>query len=288
MSLYDIPTLFKDDDIAYHYTSFATAQLILQSKRLRLSNRKSSKDPIERVASLESYSGSGSWENAKKIRGWERSKKDNAKQICFCTNHTENARSNVNPSHPYEYYGFLKPRMWNQYAEDYNGVCLAFSLSALKESSKRYAGKAIEYVDYNYLNIIHKSIDTEENDKLGTSLYWAKWEKHIERSMFLKHLDYKGENEFRIISFSENEFDYIVLEPSIKAIIVSYDINEIHKSILSKYACELGVELMYIIWSPEGVDFRTQRQIDKNVKEIEAKFEQLQKNTTKALNSSFQ
>lgn len=37
---------------------------------------------------------------------------------------------------PEEFYGFLKPRMWDQYGNDYNGVCLAFSLDALKRKEK--------------------------------------------------------------------------------------------------------------------------------------------------------
>ena len=118
---------------------------------------------------------------------------------------------------PYEYYVFLKPRMWEQYADNYQGVCLAFSRSELKNAFKdnfqkptEFYSQDIKYKKYNILELDSTGrSDLNEIRDVGFEKYEKGKMKLLKHTLFNKHIDYQGENEFRICSNSQNEFDYL-------------------------------------------------------------------------------
>ena len=230
MEIQNIPEVFKSDDTVYHYTTVETAlNFILRDQKIRLSPRKSSIDPIENLENWYSYSYGGYKEssvddknNAYKAKDLFKERLSKTKQVCFCKNNElkdDDKRTNL----PIEKYGFLKPRMWDNYGDKYKGVCLAFSRNELeKEADKNnIIFDNLEYINYSEISANsngHTSIDVKEVNRLGIETYY---EKHIEKEyklLFNKHIDYKGENEFRLCSFSDNNYDYVDISKALKGV----------------------------------------------------------------------
>ena len=270
---HNIPKVFQSSDIVYHYCDSNTAiQYILHEKRLRLSSRKNSIDPIENKKPFISYLQTENFDddtkastNRVKIRDLTLEKLGNAKQLCLCKNDESKYHSDTNPQYPYEYYGFLKPRMWDQYANKYQGICLAFSFNALKKNASDFKNGEIKYVNYNRFKLRHKSINVNEVEKMGTEKYWELESKRIEKDLFEKHLDYKDENEYRFISFSNKEFDYVDIEKCLRGIIVTASINEFQLEAVTKYAQEYSAALVFINWESTGLELSTKDELDKIV-----------------------
>lgn len=266
-----IPEIFQSKDIVYHYCSASTAiEHILHKGELRLSNRRQAIDPIENLSPWFSYSGP-QIEQGFTIRDRAKTKIGNAKQLCFCLN-DETRKNNYNPQFPFEYYGFFKPRMWDQYGDKYKGVCLAFSLAALQENSPIYRNENISYITYSDLRKKHKSIDNERILNIGLEEYWQAESKRIEKNMFHKHIDYKDENEYRFLSFSEKEYDYINITNALKGIIVSKSVNDYQRQALNAYAFNNDIEMLTINWDPCGIHFERKKDFDAFVAKIESNY----------------
>ena len=226
----NIPSLFKDDDIIYHYTTSETAlNYILKNQKLRLSPRKNAIDPIENKDNWYSYSDGGyersSLEiqnNAYEVKDMFKKRFAKTKQVCFCKNNKikdEGKRTSL----PIEKYGFLKPRMWDNYSDGYKGVCLAFSLKELKKAAdkKNIIYDDINYSSFNDISKKHKSIDVKYLGSIGIEEYYKQNIKAEEKQLFNKHIDYQGENEFRFCSFSDDEYDYIDISKALKGMFIS-------------------------------------------------------------------
>jgi hypothetical protein len=264
-----IPEEFSKDDTIYHYCSMQTAvEYILANKKIRLSPRLNSIDPLESKKPFISYCGTNTEDdlNCQAFAIGQRASERFAdvKQACFCMNNSDLYKSSFYPQLPLEYYGFLKPRMWDQYADRYKGVCLAFSKNELLKNQSQYKAQAIKYVNYNEIPLHHHSIDLDDIINLGKDEYWEKFSRLTEVKMFHKHLDYKDENELRIISFSKDSFDYIDISNSLIGIIISgasYTTSFMTDT-LSKYARDYNVKALRIDWQSIGVSIYDQHKYE--------------------------
>jgi len=269
-----IPQIFESKDTVYHYCSLNVAlEHILYDKQLRLSKRKSSLDPIENETPFISIGGMfGSFEESQItaeegifIRKLENKIIDFlslTKQSCFCMNDDSEYFSGFMVK-PYEYYGFLKPRMWNQYADNYRGVCLAFSRNEL-EKIDTIVPKKIKYHCYSRLSLNHISINLNRLRKIGFESYEKEYLTNLEKVLFQKHIDYKGENEFRLCMHSKNEFEYIYISTAIVGIILSDNYtSHFSKQALNKFAEELKINLLYLSWSNIGISIENKKDRDK-------------------------
>lgn len=230
MQIKNIPEIFKSDDTVYHYTTVETAlNFILRGQKIRLSPRKNSIDPIENSEDWYSYSDGGheasapqDKDNAYKVKDLFKKRLSKTKQVCFCKNNEikdEDKRNNL----PIEKYGFLKPRMWDNYGHKYKGICLAFSRKELEKEAIR---TKIIFDDLNYdsfynISKQHKSIDVKGVKRVGVEKYYEQSLKKLEQRLFDKHLDYLGENEFRLCSFSGNDYDYLDISNALKGVFIS-------------------------------------------------------------------
>lgn len=269
----EIPDIFKSEDTIYHYTTLnAALEFILYDGNLRLSRRKNSNDPIEKILPSINFSEYGysdeilpdSSNERDNISDLIRRKLKQAKQLCFCMNDNKSRKINSNPEFPHEYFGFMKPRMWDQYADKYNGVCLAFSLTELRKEANGMLNRKVDYVNYNTLRQQSVSVDMNEIKKNGLDRYWnERFSSNIDDIIFRKHIDYEGENEYRFVSYSNNEFDNISIKNSLRGIIVSdnYSSN-FSKEILNKYADNYKIEMLFLSWIPEGINFQTKHSRD--------------------------
>ncbi len=273
MYIPEIPDIFKSEDTIYHYTTLKSAtEFILYDNNLRLSRRKNSNDPIEKILPSINFSEYGysdeilpdSSNERDNISDLIRRKLKQAKQLCFCMNDNKSRKINSNPEFPHEYFGFMKPRMWDQYADQYNGVCLAFSLTELRKEANGMLNRKVDYVNYNTLRQQSVSVDMNEIKKNGLDRYWnERFSSNIDDIIFRKHIDYEGENEYRFVSYSNNEFDNISIKNSLRGIIVSdnYSSN-FSKEILNKYADNYKIEMLFLSWIPEGINFQTKHSRD--------------------------
>jgi hypothetical protein len=233
----NIPEIYQNDDTIYHYTSTKTfLNFILPKMELRLSPRNHSNDPIEKIIQPQNYSKSlinrettkDEIELAENIAlqiGKEVFKLfTHTKQVCFCKNEMVKFENNIDQLH-LEKFGFAKPRMWDQYGDKYEGICLAFSLNELSKTAteKDFKLNSIVYEKYNNIANRNNSIDLKRLMEVGYEEYLKEYSHVFLTKIFTKHEDYIHENEFRICSFHEKEkqFDYIPIKNSLKGVIIS-------------------------------------------------------------------
>ncbi|HEA29756.1 MAG TPA: DUF2971 domain-containing protein [Leeuwenhoekiella sp.] len=267
MAIIDVPEVFKTQDMIYHYCSLNTAiDYILKidknnieknNPELRLSTRGDSNDPIERIIPKISTAIAAISEGdlkritdltVEKTARLERSLKsqfEKARQVCFCKN-----RDKIETI---DDYGFLKPRMWDQYANRYHGVCLAFSKRELLKIEKINLKDDLKYKIYQELEQYNPQIDC--NDVLDDyEKAYQILEKDANEWLFWKHKDYEGENEYRIYTFAESKYDYINIENCLKGIIYPQEkhCKYFHK-LLKEYVKNTDIKLFDITWGYNGL-----------------------------------
>jgi len=268
-----INSLFNSDDIIYHYTKIQTAfEYILHTNKLKLSDRKTSNDPIENIRNRAIINSSYGYVDTKKANNETASKASkfilekikNSKQLCFCKNN-QNPELQKFMELPYEYYGFLKPRMWDQYGDKYNGVCLVFDKNILKSNNTNIYSDNIEYIDYEDFYRNHISIDLNRLYDLGLDEYCKDYFEKIKNDSFLKHKDYSGENEYRFVSFSNTE-TYLDIGNSLKAIIISQrNLTDFASQWFNNYVSKNNIELFYIDWDNSGFDLQSKKEYDESL-----------------------
>ena len=143
------PSDFVTDEnaVLYHYTSLSGFMGIIGDEMIRFSDLRNSNDLRESL------------------------NKCGYKYACFCL-------GNKNT-------GFDKPRMWAQYGDNNNGVCIGFNLNKLIDFNK---GKNFEHFHIKY----------KQSQELKFGDYNTK------ESLKHKQSDWMQENEYRFISNSED------------------------------------------------------------------------------------
>lgn len=169
----------------------------------------------------------------------------------------------------HEYYGFMKSRMWDQYGDNYSGVCLCLSKSKIIEKYN-IPNLPVNYQSYDDLHQSRlKPIDLNELKNIGWKEYNKKYTDSMIKVYFRKHLDYISENEYRFITFSENDNEYIDIDESLVGIIISkQDLNKKDKNNLLKYINLDKIESIFIRWNQNKVIIESLDEIKKNM-EIE-------------------
>ena len=272
-----------NEDIIYHYTKANTAiDFILYNQHLKFSHRRESNDPIEsRTADRVTM-----W-TGPEVRKPISEKMDSDledlhesiislenrfHQICFCKNQMGGVIANEKYRGDFEgneeFFGFAKPRMWEQYADNYTGVCIAFSKNKILELNKDLdlLKGNIKYMTYSKLSY-KKLGDIYGNrlSKLDIEQYKKENEENVKISFFYKHKDYEGENEYRIgvlpnedkfvCEVIRGELNFNKLKPlnvagCIEAIFMSSYANNKQKMDLRKYANEnkLDIPIFELDW----------------------------------------
>jgi hypothetical protein len=290
----DVLKKLYSDDIIYHYTKSSTAvDYILYNNKLRFSSRMNSIDPIEKEILKHVKIGTGGFapyseENEKELTDNDeiatqlhqdlKRKAHSYQQICFCKNKLDRGvfYRFIDQA---EEFGFTKPRMWDQYADSYRGVCIAFSKDKLLEKNKHlnYIDSDINYKSYkelkeknNYVHIL----------KANEKEYRSEIFKKLEGDIFIKHKDYEGENEYRICVTKKvnDEFSdeiFLDVKDCIEAIIISSYANEHQRVTLKKYALENDIPYFLVIWDEKGVSIVNVTYHMGLIKRMQSKVEEL-------------
>jgi len=279
-----------NSDIIYHYTKASTAiDYILHNNQLKFNQYKKSNDPIESSYVSRSTYFYGS-EVGKPISG--KTQKDitelkdhvrylenNFYQICFCKNHMGDIFANKNcicdfKGHE-ELFGFTKLRMWDQYADNFLGVCIAFSKERVLSTNKSKLNLLDDDVNYcKFRELSEKKVNDISGNYLanvGKDIYKNELDEKVKQSFFYKHQDYSGENEYRIGAFFDKNnctlehqkgeliFDKTMMldiSNCIEAIFMSSYANEKQKSELFEYAEMLNVPIIEMNWKHDSFEPR--------------------------------
>ena len=80
---------------------------------------------------------------------------------------------------------------------------------------------------------------------------------YVGKILFLKNIDYKNENEFRICTLSSEEYDYINIKDCIVGIIAPMKrINPYSRKMLKEYCKPIDIDLIDISWDANSVSYR--------------------------------
>jgi hypothetical protein len=255
---------FKSDNIIYHYTSLSTAiECIFKSGKLRLSPISRAFDPMESIIPLINLSAVGyedqiqliketinGEELAKIIREYYKS----LRQICFCQNNADlfELANKMSPNEPVEYFGFMKTRMWDQYADHYKGVCIAIDKNKfVSKLDDTFYPENVSYVNDNKLraNLDNSGINLNRAFEIGIDEYLKQKQDWIIKKLQEKYIDYQDENEFKIIQSSKEEFVEVDISDCIIGLFVTNKCNNVYDSILE------GIQNTYNI-KPYRIDFK--------------------------------
>ena len=135
------------------------------------------------------------------------------------------------------YRGYAKPRMWIQYADKGNGVCLVFSKSKLLEllqkkihDSKRILHQKITYTD----SISDKSMTIYGQNLVSVSDIQKYFRKHAATLIFSKNQDFRDEQEYRVCIQGEGQEPDIDRGMPLKAWYSLIAFSE-HKSLIASW-----------------------------------------------------
>lgn len=291
-----------NEDVLYHYTKASTAiDFILFNEQLKFSGRTNSIDPTEsrkanrRIVSTGHYvdlnKSKDFYNESNQLNNLVSNLEDSFNQISFCKNYIGHEFASEYYYSQFEgheeIFGFTKPRMWERYADNYSGVCLAFSkkkILAVNEIKHKLIYKDVEYLKYSELGC--RKVDYISGNYLldvGYDKYKEDIEKIAESSFFCKHIDYDGENEFRIGTYYEEErcvaeeikgeFQFgktmmLDTKECLEAIFISSYANMKQKNDLLDYAEKLNVPIIEMVWkhdSFEPIDYKQQVDFYKNL-----------------------
>lgn len=216
---------FYNEDYIAHYTSLDSAQKILDNNTIRLSNRANALDCIECVfPEGATRISSTNPENEQYLRGEEaqnftqyNSKRQNQlHQACFC----KTGKGESYHSHKLDELCFLHMRMWEQYADNYKGICFILSKERLQHDNPKFIYRDMEYKSLDELGRIRmsKSIDGDKLKDFGADKYKEIQDKEILQMATSKAKDYENEKEFRVMQFSSAQYCYLDISNSIAAV----------------------------------------------------------------------
>lgn len=157
-------------------------------------------------------------------------------------------------------YGYNRPRMWAQYAENHSGACLVFDgkklnnniLSAIDENSRLFKG-SVDYENYSShfprpiekLELLAKSRDSIKFSETIRSHYFH----HYCHYFLSKFPDWKSESEYRwLIHNTINEYIFIDIVGALKMVLVGADFPKTAEASVIDICKELKVDVNKMSW----------------------------------------
>lgn len=190
------------DGSLYHYTRFDSFMKIIETMTLRSSPLCKMNDLNE--ANLDNLDWS---EDFLRMIDAERYVKEKCSVISF----TKNYRTG-----PIYQLGSNHPSMWAHYAEDSNGVCLVLDKHLLHELNR----KALRRIFHKTEKVKYRHLCSPEDgvmQHLGTNSSEFV-QKNYKELFFIKHLDWRSEQEVRF--FAESPEVFLNIKGAIKYIIL--------------------------------------------------------------------
>ena len=198
---YDSYAPSLEDGILYHFTSADSFFKILETMTLKSSDFGKLNDLNE--GNLRN----GNMTNACLDISVNKALREKGALLCFTENYAHD---------DLVFTGINHPRMWAQYADNNNGVCIAIKKDEFLEDNKELLCEKfhkVEHVDYRFYPSLHFSQDCADADDLKT--------KNWHDLFFLKQEDWKQENEVRFFGY-DLKSSFLSIENSIAFICLSH------------------------------------------------------------------
>ncbi|ATC65258.1 hypothetical protein CMV30_15580 [Nibricoccus aquaticus] len=225
----------NSDQYVYHYTKISSViDHILPKRSLRIGSFSKTNDPKEVKEWsfwLSSNSSSGALVNQDKQRlsqAFSTELKGCARVICFCSDRPQLTGDRIADIFDR---GFVKPRMWAQYAEDHAGVCLVFDRELLHQRMVKTFEPRCRIssgpVVYRNRPVVGLNTDPAYGINVDALKEWGLRKyalKHLEnfhhRLFFEKMSDWSAEEEYRWVVWSNTTDDlYLDYGAALKAVI---------------------------------------------------------------------
>jgi hypothetical protein len=250
------------EDLIFHFTTRAVAfEHILYNRTLKLGLRSEFDDIAESskvVITVSSKVGPAESEAevraiGDKITKLQRFSEHGLRALCFCSKQTT------------DYPGFVKsPRMWSQYANGQNGVCLVFSKTKLietilsgAENPNDFQFGDVEYCEYpmNHGITLSRAKVLASSDEELHRLIFFESHKHI---FFQKHANYIDEKEFRIVYAGYLAQKFVRYGESLLAVVLGKEVSGSYDPIIEKLIDE-GVSFYkngYVVGYPNLREYK--------------------------------
>jgi hypothetical protein len=225
-----------NEDLLYHYTKSSNFfEHIYQNGTLRFNALRNMDDPYEKMHLAGAYSPDfdSSGEADRNHPRNQNALNELRENVCIASFSVDKRPRGFTASTGL-YRGYAKPRMWIQYADKGNGVCLVFSKNKLLEllhkkilDSKRILHRKITYTD----SISDKSLTIYGQNLVSVSDIQKYFRKHASTLLFSKNQDFRDEQEYRVCIQGEGQehFD-IEFEDALQGVIFSDKAFGEHKS----------------------------------------------------------
>jgi hypothetical protein len=222
--------LGENGQLTYHYTNRAAAfEHILPTKLLRLGSLATMRDPLENKERAEHLFTPASWPegDVEKLRALERDALANTKILSLTVDRPHDP--GVSEAHAW---GYARPRMWEQYAENHAGVCLVFdrdhihqqALDHLQAINTTAWGEVIysdlPLVGYPHARTLDATTLTVTGDGDTARGYRAHLQQNAEELFFRKVEDWASERELRYVLLDDDDGEVVVPYKQLRALIL--------------------------------------------------------------------
>jgi len=165
---------------------------------------------------------------------------------------------------------WARPRMWEQYAEAHEGVCLVFDAKALRAAMRKHSRNMyLHNVRYTQTGVtgsgsflvIDKRIFTDSTREQAVIDYMESERRDL---FFLKSEDWRTEHEFRaLLVESDDEYAFVDYRDSLRAVVLGEKFPERLRAGAQAACKAAGVDLMEVVWwqgKPCLIRFRSAKQ----------------------------
>ena len=233
-------------EFIFHYTKLSTfLEHILPTQKLRFSKFKGSRDPYEYIPRGYYVLSTPDEEiKANHLEVYEKFQEslrcsENSFFLSFCMPTLLPSKSKFLSDITYS--GYDKPRMWDQYGDGNQGICLGFDKEKLLNSFSELQDRNKENNDYSFFNndVTYKTFKNSFFPKTFVSdiselLHmnqdgWDRFFKDTDDLFFRKDYDYKDENEYRLLvkTNTNNAPDlYLDIHESLSHIVFGDKVNK--------------------------------------------------------------
>ena len=253
---------FNNERYLYHYTSVNKAIKILYGNCLKFSKLNNLNDTVESKPKMSHESFSELNEFKKAFDYFRKISNESLQLLCFSKDSTEHLQKSADLTTALSDFsgrGFALPRMWAQYADNNNGVCLIFDREKLKSIIGCFLGPLlvtdndVQYVN-NFtdvcinLNEINNLL--ELNERIGNKnneyvLFLDFVKSNMEFTLynyFTKFDDWEKEKEYRFLALGKDDYFVKNISKALAGIVVGENIDAVDQSIIfsmSKTICDV-------------------------------------------------
>lgn len=226
----------NSEEALFHYTTRKIFfEKINPSQKLRLSPIGNMDDPKENSGADFSYHLYGySKTNSTPARKlFKKMILQDHKVACFCSNNENQSK------------GYLRSRMWSQYAERHKGVCIVFSKKKIEEKlDNTYKFEKVLYerkipleTDFKY---------SEITGRLLKSTLETYIKNNYKKLFFTKSDDYADECEYRLlkrVSDNDNIYEYLDINNCLIGLILGNDFKSVYSPLIDKLKDQNNLEV---------------------------------------------